>query len=76
MKVYKIIVNTLQGNEKYFCCWKMGGIYHIRLVILPSESIYYTEDELPFIKNVLEKNEKIQMKSFEVLEVQSKLKVK
>jgi len=76
MKIYNIIVTTIQGNKKFFCCWKMGGLYHIRLVSLLSESIYYKENELPFIENVLKKNEKLQIKSFEVLEIQSKLKVK
>ena len=73
MKTYKIIATTLQGNKRFFCCWKMGEKYHLRLVILHNECIYYTEDELPFIKEVLRKNmEKLEVKFFEVLE--SKIK--
>ena len=73
MKTYKIIVTTLQNNKRYFCCWKMGGKYHLRLVILHNECIYYTEDELTFIQAILRKNlEKLQVKFFEVIEVKTK----
>jgi hypothetical protein len=55
----------------------MGGKYHLRLVILHNECIFYTEDELPFIKEILRKNmEKLEVKFFEVLESKMKLVVK
>ena len=51
----------------------MGEKYHLRLVILHNECIYYTEDELPFIKEILSKNmEKLEVKFFEIVEVKSK----
>jgi hypothetical protein len=73
MKTYKIIATTLKGHKRFFCYWKMGERYHMRLVILQAECIFYTEEELPFIKAILRYNmEKLEVKFFEVIEVKSK----
>jgi hypothetical protein len=73
MKRYKIMVTTIQGNTYFFCCWKMGERYHLRLVILQAESIFYMEDELPIITEHLQNNlERLQIKHFIVEEITAK----
>jgi hypothetical protein len=73
MKRYKIMATTIQGNTYFFCCWKMGNRYHLRLVILQAESIFYMEDELPIITEYLRNNlEKLQIKNFIVEEITGK----
>lgn len=73
MKRYKIIVTTIQNGTYFFCCWKMGSRYHLRLVILQAESIFYMEDELPIITEYLRNNlEKLQIKHFSVDEITHK----
>jgi hypothetical protein len=48
----------------------MGSRYHLRLVILQAESIFYMEDELPIITEYLRNNlEKLQIKNFNVEEI-------
>lgn len=73
MKRYKIMVTTIQGNNYFFCCWKMGNKYHLRLVILQAESIFYFEDELEIVTQHLQKNlERLQIKNFIVEEITGK----
>ena len=73
MKRYKIMVTTIQGNTYFFCCWKMGSRYHLRLVILQAESIFYMEDELPVITENLRNNlEKLQIKHFSIEQITHK----
>ncbi len=70
MKRYKITVTTIQGHNYFYCCWKMGERYHLRLVILQAESIFYMEDELPIATEYLRNNlEKLQIKNFTVEEI-------
>ncbi len=70
MKRYKITVTTIQGHNYFYCCWKMGSRYHLRLVILQAESIFYMEDELPIATEYLRNNlEKLQIKTFSIEEI-------
>lgn len=70
MKRYKIMVTTIQNGTYFFCCWKMGSRYHLKLVILQAESIFYLEDELPIVTEYLRNNlEKLQIKHFSVEEI-------
>jgi hypothetical protein len=51
----------------------MGNKYHLRLVILQAESIFYMEDELPIVTEYLRANlEKLQIKHFSVDEITHK----
>ena len=73
MKRYKIMVTTIQGNTYFFCCWKMGNKYNLRLVILQNESIFYMENQLPIISEHLQNNlERLQIKNFIVEEITGK----
>ena len=73
MKRYKITVTTIQGHNYFYCCWKMGGKYNLRLVILHAECIFYMEDELPMVTELLKINqEKLQIKTYSINEITHK----
>ena len=73
MKRYKIMVTTIQGNTYFFCCWKMGNRYHLRLVSMQNESIFYLHNELEIVTQHLQKNlERLQIKNFIVEEITGK----
>jgi len=70
MKRYKIMVYTIQGQQLFFCHWKMGNSYSTRLVSLRGDAIWYMENELSISENYLKNNlEKLQVKSYTVNEI-------
>jgi len=73
MKRYKIMVTTIQGNQYFFCCWRIDNKYNLRLVIMQNESIFYMEDELEIVTQHLRDNlERLQIKHFIVEEITGK----
>jgi len=73
MKRYKIMVTTIQGNTYFFCCWKMGNKYNMRLVIHQNESIFYLDDEIEIVTQYLRNNlERLQIKNFIVEQITGK----
>jgi hypothetical protein len=67
------MVTTIQGNTYFFCCWKMGNKYNLRLVILQAESIFYMENDLPIVTELLRYNlERLQIKNFIVEQITGK----
>jgi competence CoiA-like predicted nuclease len=73
MKRYKIMATTIQGSTYFFCCWNMGSRYHLRLVSMQAESIFYLQNELEIVTQHLQKNlERLQIKNFIVEEITGK----
>ena len=70
MRRFKIMVYTIQGQQCFFCHWKMGNSYTSRLCSHRGDAIWYMENEVNIAENYLKNNlEKLQVKSYTVNEI-------
>jgi hypothetical protein len=67
MKRYKIMVYTIQGQQLFFCHWKMGNSYSTRLVSHRGDAIWYTDEDVDYAENYLKTHlEQLQIKTYSV----------
>ena len=67
MNRYKIMVYTIQGQQLFFCHWKMGTNYHTRMVSNRGDSIWYTDADIDYVEHYLKTNiEKLEVKTYTI----------
>ena len=67
MSRYKIMVYTIQGQQLFFCHWKMGINYHTRMVSNRGDSIWYTDKYIDYVEHFLKTNiEKLEVKTYTI----------
>ncbi len=67
MTRYKIMVYTIQGQQLFFCHWKMGTNYHTRMVSNRGDSIWYTDKDIDYVEHFLKKNiERLEVKTYTI----------
>jgi hypothetical protein len=69
MKRYKIMVYTIQGQQLFFCHWKMGNNYHTRMVTNRGDSIWYTDSDIDYVEHYLKSNiDRLEVKTYSITE--------
>jgi len=67
------MVNTIQGQQLFFCHWKMGNSYTSRLCSHRGDAIWYMENEVNIAENYLKSHlEQLQVKTYSVEEISIK----